>query len=278
MIIDIHTHIYPQQVAAKILQAAKRKLNVTAPGKGVPADLLEMMKAGGVARSVLLPVARGREDVSRLNDWVLSVSNENARLTAFGAVHPLMPDLQAELDRLRAADVRGVKIVPLTQQVYPDDSRCAQLYEGLIERDMMLIAHAGSDPLSRPEVFGTPERFAAVAESYPDLRMILAHLGGLRMWDDVRRCLLPAAKNVYFDTAYVSFYMSREEMHELILDIGTQKVLFGSDYPWEDPGRAAQIISGLPLEAEERQAVLWKNAARLLGLPADEPKFYTSSD
>ena len=93
---------------------------------------------------------------------------------------------------------------------------------------------------------------------------MLAHLGGLRMWDDVRRHLLPAGGNVYFDTAYVSFFMGPEEMGELIRDIGPKRVLFGSDYPWEEPGRAAEIIKGLGLCEEEERAILGKNAATLL--------------
>ena len=264
MIIDFHTHIYPQWVAAKILPAAKRKLKVEVPGTGSPEDLRRMMQAAGVAGSVLLPLAKGREDVSSLNDWILSVSRENQELTAFGAVHPFMQNLEAELDRLAAWGVKGVKMMPLLQEVYPDDPRCGRLFEALIERKMILVAHAGRDPLDRPEVFGTPDRFARTIECYPDLQMVLAHLGGLRMWDDVRRYLLSAGENVYFDTAYVSFYMGREEMGELIRDIGPERVIFGSDYPWEEPGRAAEIIRGLELSEAEEQAVLGKNAATLL--------------
>ncbi|MCX6674585.1 MAG: amidohydrolase family protein [Methanothrix sp.] len=96
------------------------------------------------------------------------------------------------------------------------------------------------------------------------MRLVLAHLGGLRMWDDVRRHLLPAGGNVYFDTAYVSFYMNQEEMGELIRNIGPKRVIFGSDYPWEEPGRAAEIIKGQGLSEAEAQAVLCKNAADLL--------------
>ena len=63
MTIDFHTHIYPEAVAAKILPAAKRKLKVAVPGTGSPGDLCRMMKAASVAGSVLLPLAKGQEDV-----------------------------------------------------------------------------------------------------------------------------------------------------------------------------------------------------------------------
>ena len=267
MIIDFHTHIYPPAVAAKILPAAKRKLKVAVPGTGGSDDLCQMMQSGGISRSVLLPLAKGCQDVSALNQWVQAAARENQELTAFGAVHPFMEGLEEELDRLVAWGVRGVKMMPLLQQVYPDDPRCIRLCQELVDRDMILIAHAGRDPLDRPEIYGTPERFAALAESFPDLKLVLAHLGGLRMWDAVRRHLLPAGKNVFFDTAYVSFYMEREDMKALIEDMGQGRVIFGSDYPWEKPGRAAKIIRYLGLSEAEEDAIFFGNAAELLGQP-----------
>lgn len=249
-------------MAAKILPAAKKKLKVEVPGTGAPDDLRRHMSDSKIAKSVLLPLAKGREDVSSLNDWILSLSGDD--LLPFGAVHPFMENLESELDRLAARGVRGVKMMPLLQEVFPDDPRCGRLYELLIKRKMILVTHAGRDPLERKEIFGTPERFARVVQCYPDLRIELAHLGGLRMWDEVQKHLLPANGNVYFDTAYVSFYLTPEEMEVLIRDIGPERVLFGSDYPWEEPGRAAAIIGRLDLGEVEREAILWKNASMLL--------------
>jgi uncharacterized protein len=264
LIIDFHTHIYPERIAAKILPAAKKKLNVDVPGTGSPQDLRRHMSDSGISKSVILPLAKGKEDTSTLNDWILATSGDG--LIPFGAVHPFMENLEAELDRLASRGVRGVKMMPLLQEVYPDDPRCERLYEALIEKKMILVTHAGRDPLERKEIFGTPERFARTIECYPDLQLDLAHLGGLRMWDEVNRHLLPAGRNVYFDTAYVSFYMNRREMAEMIKDIGPERVIFGSDYPWEDPGRAAKIIMDLDLSEEEKDAVLCRNAAKLIGL------------
>jgi len=264
LIIDFHTHIYPEKVASKVLPAAMMKLHVEVPGTGAPQDLRGRMGASGITDSILLPLAKGESAVSPLNDWILSVSGNG--LIPFGAVHPFMENMEEELDRLAACGIRGVKIMPLLQEFYPDDPRCERLYEALIERKMILVTHAGRDPLDREEIFGTPERFARTIECYPDLMLELAHLGGLRMWDEVRKYLLPAGGNVYFDTAYVSLYMTEEKMTELIGDIGTDRVLFGSDYPWEEPGRAAEIIKGLGLSSQQTESILWRNAARLLDL------------
>lgn len=266
MIIDFHAHVYPEKVAAKILPAAKKKLKVAVPGTGSPEDLRARMKSSGIDCSVLLALAKGRNDVSALNRWVESVSGNS--LIAFGAVHPFMDNIEEELDRLAAHGIKGVKMMPLLQEVYPDDPNCRKLYEAVIKQGMILVTHAGRDPLDREEVFGTPERFSRVIESYPDLKLVLAHLGGLGMYDEVRRYLLSTGKNVYFDTAYVSFYLKEDEISSLIKDIGSDRVLFGSDYPWEDPGRAAEIIRGLDLSDSEKESILSKTAIRLLELKA----------
>jgi hypothetical protein len=253
-------------VAAKIFPAAKKKLKVAVPGTGLPDDLRSRMNRSGIDFSVLLSLAKGRDDVSSLNQWVLSICGDG--LVAFGAVHPFMDNLEEELDRLKGLGIKGVKMMPLLQEVYPDDPRCGRLYEALVERNMILVTHAGRDPLDREEVFGTPERFARAIDSYPDMRLVLAHLGGLGMYDEVRRHLLDAGRNVYFDTAYVSFYLKENDMATLIKDIGSKRILFGSDYPWEDPGRAADIVKSLDLSEGEKEDILSKTACKLLEIAA----------
>jgi predicted TIM-barrel fold metal-dependent hydrolase len=112
------------------------------------------MKRSGIDRSVLLTLAKGREDVFTLNQWVQSVCGNG--LIAFGAVHPFMDNLEEELDRLAACGVKGVKMMPLLQEVFPDDPKCDRLYEAVIERGMILVTHAGRDPLDREEVLRHP--------------------------------------------------------------------------------------------------------------------------
>jgi uncharacterized protein len=262
VIIDFHAHIYPESVAAKIIPAVEKKLKIAVPCTGSPEDLRSRMKSCGIVQSIVLPLAKGQGDVSSLNDWAQSVCRDG--LLAFGAIHPLMEGLEAELDRLKGWGAKGVKMMPLLQRVYPDDPRCGRLYDALIDNDMILVTHSGRDPLDRKEVFGTPKRFSEMIQSYPELNVVLAHLGGLRMWDDVYKYLLPAGKNVFFDTSYVSFYMGNADLQKLIRDTGVERVLFGSDYPWEDPGRAVEIINCLDLSEKEKEAVLWMNATRLL--------------
>jgi uncharacterized protein len=262
--IDFHAHIYPDDVAARFISLTEEKCGFSAPGTGTAQDLHRFMSLSGISRSVVLPVAKLAKDVKRLNDWALSICSGD--LLPFGAAHPRMEHLEEELDRLKAMGVKGVKFVPIMQKVFPDDPVCDGLYEALIERGMAMVSHAGGVPRYRGEVYGSPKRFARVAGSFPELKLILAHLGGLEQWEDVKAHLLPAGNNLYFDSSYASFYLSSEEIAGLIEDIGPDKVLFGTDSPWADPAKELDLIMGMGFSEDDLDKILYGNAAAILGL------------
>ena len=85
------------------------------------------------------------------------------------------------------------------------------------------------------------------------------------MWDEVRESLLPSGKNVYFDSSYASFYLSPEEMAGMIREIGIDRVLFGTDYPWADASREIALIRSLGFSAEEMESIFHGTAERLIG-------------
>jgi uncharacterized protein len=267
-VIDFHAHVYPEDLAPKILSATKKSQGVPVPRSGLAADLRQSMMCSGIIQSVLLPMAKSPEAVPGYNDWACSVSGDG--LTSLGTVYPAMPDLEGELDRIRSSMAPGIKIMPIFQKMYPDDPMCDRLYEALIERDMLVVAHAGREPVDRSPDFGSPERFAQVVNSYPELKLVLAHLGGLRMWDDVHRHLLPLMSEengLYFDTSYASFYLTVEEMTDIIKEAGSDRILFGTDYPWAEAGHELDIIGAMDLSRSEKEAILYGNASRLLGIP-----------
>ena len=263
MVIDFHAHIYTDDMAPKAIASVKRRMGVRVPGLGTASDLKDSMAKAGVDRSILLPLAPLPKHVRPTNDFFLSAADGNG-LVPFGAIHPFQGDLEEELDRLLASGVRGVKAVPFLQSFYPDDPRCDRLYEAVAERGMLLLLHAGKVPEDLPEFFGTPDRFARMAKRHPDLVVVLAHLGGWEMWSAVREHLIPAEENVYFDTAYISPSLSSEEAADLIRDIGADRVLFGTDYPWTDQAEEIEFIEGMDLSDREKRMILSQNARRLL--------------
>jgi hypothetical protein len=262
VVIDFHTHIYPEDEAREAIAAVKRNFGIIAPETGTLAGLLASMKKAGINNSVLLPVARLPEEVRPKNKWVKSIAREG--IVPFGAIHPLQKDLEEELDILLEDGICGVKIVPSLEKIYPDDDRCDLLYESLIEREMIIVFHAGAEPVERGEIFGTPERFSSMTESYPELKVVLTHLGGFRMWDDVLRYLIPHGDCVCFDCAYVWGYLTKDRIAELIRSIGVDHVLFGTDYPWATPARDIELVKGLDLLEDDITKILHSNGEMLL--------------
>jgi predicted TIM-barrel fold metal-dependent hydrolase len=263
VVIDFHAHIYTDEMAPKAISSVKRRMGVRVPGLGTVSDLRDSMAKAGVEKSIVLPLAPLPKHVAPTNDFFLATAG-NGSLVPFGAIHPFQPDIEEELDRLIAAGVKGVKAVPFMQRFYPDDPRCDRLYEAVEEREMVLLLHAGKVPEDLPEFFGTPDRFARMVERHPDLVVVLAHLGGWEMWSGVRKHLIPAGENVYFDTAYISPSLTSEEACDLICEIGADRVLFGTDYPWTDQAEEIEFVGEMDLSDRGKRLILSENAKKLL--------------
>ena len=112
-----------------------------------------------------------------------------------------------------------------------------------------------------------------------DVRLILAHCGGWKNWEDVPA--LAAFPSLMLDTSFSlggfpdadGHYteeerrlLSPEAFTELVRAFGADRVLFGSDSPWTDQKQSLDAFRALPLTDAEQAAVLGGNAADLLGI------------
>jgi hypothetical protein len=119
--------------------------------------------------------------------------------------------------------------------------------------------------------YAEPRAFAELARAWPDLRLILAHLGG-GSWRQTRE-LARAFPHLSFECCEIIEWTgaanapTAEELARLIRDIGAHRVMLGTDFPWYDLDRTVERVMEPPLLArEEKEAILGANAARLLGL------------
>jgi uncharacterized protein len=259
-VIDIHTHVWPDALAAKAvpaLQAAGDHL--VARYDGTVSGLLEEMDRGGVDVSVIQPVATKPGQVAPINDWAAAQASD--RIVAFGAMHPDLPDPAVEVARMRSLGLRGFKLHPEHQSFAPDEPKMAAIYEAAVEYGMIVLFHAGADVI-HPTVHGTPASFARVMDAWPRLNAVLAHLGGFREWEGVAEHV--AGRDVWLDTAYTLGHLPDEEFVALARAHGTGRVLFGSDGPWTDAREEIARLRRLPFTSDELDDILGGNAARLL--------------
>ena len=258
-IIDIHTHAWPDAVAPNAIAALQSKGTLSAFYDGTVAGLRKRMAESGVSASVVQPVATKASQVRGINDWAASINSDG--IIGFGAMHPEVEDPAAEVARMASLGLRGMKLHPEHQAFAPDEPRLAPVYEAAIAHDMTVFFHAGADELHET-VRGTPKSFSAVLAAFPQMRVVLAHLGGFRVWNDVAEVLV--GQNVYLDTAYTLGHLPDADFVEIVHAHGAEKVLFGSDGPWTDPVAEIAWLRSLPLADGIIEAVLGGNAERLL--------------
>jgi predicted TIM-barrel fold metal-dependent hydrolase len=219
------------------------------------------MERSGVDVSVVQPVATKPAQVAGINDWAASIASE--RMVPFGAMHPDIDDPVAEIARIAGLGLRGMKLHPEHQNFAPDEPRLAPIYEAAIAHNMTILFHAGRDEFHET-LRGTPESFARVLDAYPELRVVLAHMGGYRVWNHVAQLLV--GRDVYLDTAYTLGHLPDAEFVEIVRAHGPERILFGSDGPWTDAKAEIAWLRRLPLADGASDAILGGNAEKLLAL------------
>jgi len=257
MIVDCHTHIFADEIAPKAMEALHAAYQAAPVALPTVAGVLAHMAQSGVDRSVICPVATKPSQVQPINDWLLSL--HEPRLVPFGAIHPHCADAGAELDRLERAGVKGLKLQPFFQQFVLDDPRVAALLDLIADR-FLLLMHAGDEIFPLPEIQPTPERLARLLDRFPKLRMIAAHAGGYRLWNEVERDLV--GRNLLFDISYTTDKAPVEQLRRIVLAHGTDKILWGSDFPWQSQMMALQGLRALGLSVAQERAILGGNFLR----------------
>lgn len=264
MIIDGHVHIFPDPVAPKAIANLERHAPRRMASDGTLASLLASMAKAGIAKSVVLPVSTKPEQVPGINSYAIKL-NKTPSIIAFGTLHPDFAKYRDEIARLKDAGLKGVKMHPDYQGFDADEKRLFPLYEALAEAGLILYLHSGENINFEEPPRCTPRRLANMITPLPELKLIAAHLGGWSMWDEVERRLV--GTSILLDTSFTLGYIKQEQFLRIIRAHGVDKIIFGSDSPWNDPGQAAREICNLPLSDEENNCILWKNAARLFSPP-----------
>ncbi|HEX2948962.1 MAG TPA: amidohydrolase family protein [Armatimonadota bacterium] len=262
MIIDIHTHAFPESLASRAVDELAKRSGLQPKTDGTCRGLVASTRRAEIELSVIAPIATKPGQASAINGWAIETNRNYSELTCFGTIHPDMEDWKEEIARLVNERFVGIKMHPDYQGFFVDEPRMFPIYEKLADAGMILLLHAGIDVGLPFPTHCTPERLANMMRHVPGLTIIAAHMGGYRQWDAVDRYLV--GKNIYFDTACSLRSMGPRRMREMILLHGVDKILFGTDSPWEDQQEAIRDIRELNLSEEEQEAILGKNAWRLL--------------
>lgn len=281
MIIDIHTHMFPMKIAASALRSMQQNSHIALFSDGTEAGLAENMRGAGVDLAVVQPVATNPEKVSRINDAAILV-NEGFRGTgilSFGGIHPACSYWEAELERIREAGIIGIKLHPAYAHIDIDDPRSIAILKKCRDLDFIVLLHSGKDVGIPGATEAVPSRIRNALDKVGRMKLIAAHMGGWKCWQEGRN-LLPET-GIFIDTAFALGRMepaqdqykwneddlnllNEDKFCELLDAYGTDHVLFGTDSPWADPEKEIRKIRQLSLSKPEIDRILGENAKELL--------------
>lgn len=263
MIIDFHTHIFPEKIAGKTIESLENLSGIKASTNGTLEGLLASMERTGVDMSVIMPVATKPSQMESINAYAKEICDMYpGKLISFGGIHPDCEDYKSELNHIKELGLKGIKIHPDYQRVMIDDVRFMNIIEYASELGLVILTHAGID-IGLPEpVHCPPQKMRKVIDKIKPEKMIVAHYGGWKQWQEVYEYL--AGENVYLDTAFTFDYIEKEMFLKILQKHGEDKILFATDSPWSHATRDIQAVNNMPLADSIKQKIFSKNAKKLL--------------
>ncbi len=279
MIVDVHVHAFPDKVAEKAIETLSATYGVQCFSDGKISSLISNMRFHNIDVSVIQPVSTDPKQVISINTWIAGLNKnevkENNTIIGFGTIHPKFDGYKEEIHRMKEIGIKGVKFQPSFQEFYPDDEKMFPIYEELIKANMIIFFHAGDEIQPANIIYSTPQRLARMLDAMSrtiDLynyrvkntqfnenpsKIVAAHLGGYRMWDDVEKYLV--GREIYFDISYVFGHIELSRAVKIMRTHGLNKILYGSDFPFARQEKDVGIVKGLDISQEDKENILSGN-------------------
>lgn len=266
MIIDFHTHIFPEKIAVRTIEKLEKIANVKAFTDGREESLLTSMKRAGVDISVVLPVVTKPEQFSTINEFAARLNEKyegkKTRLISFGGIHPDTLDYKKELRMIKKLGLKGIKLHPDYQNTYFDDIKYMRILDYASELGLISVIHAGVDIGFPKNIHCNIGHIQKVIKEVAPEKMILAHYGGFGLWDEVEEQLIE--ENVYLDTAYIFGFIKEETFLRILEKHGRDRILFATDSPWSGQKESIAYLQKQKIEKETLDKILGQNAEKLL--------------
>ncbi|MCL1789781.1 MAG: amidohydrolase family protein [Peptococcaceae bacterium] len=266
MIIDVHTHVFPDHLAPKAMDSLLdciEEESFTTEHDGTVAGLLTSMDEAGIDISVLQPVVTKPEQVRSVNEWVHKVVSDNpGRLVGFGGIYPHSKSYKEDIDFVVGLGLKGLKFHAEYQAFVLDEKKMLRIYDYALSQGLILLHHAGFDPAYTAPFRTSPRQFLEVSRAMGGGVIIAAHFGGCYQWDEVETYL--AGSDVYLDTSIGFEHFSHDLFLRVVRKHGAEKILFATDSPWSHAQTEIAHLKSLPLSDLEKSAILGGNALSLL--------------
>ena len=235
---------------------------MTALGDGTVNSLLALGEKVGIDRFVVQSVATTPHQVKSINEFISKeVSLFPDKLIGLGTMHPESDDLKGDLAHIKQLGLHGVKLHADIQKFRIDDPLCFKIYELCEKENLPILMHTGDHRFD----YSNPDRLIPVLNTFKNLTVIGAHLGGWSVWDEAVE-KLSDYKNFYVDSSSSLYELPIDRATEIIRAYGVDKVLFGSDFPVFSPDIELERFMALPLTDDEKRMILSENVLNLYGI------------
>jgi predicted TIM-barrel fold metal-dependent hydrolase len=259
MIIDTHTHAFPDYIASIAIEKLENLSKTKSYLNGTTADLLRSMDRAGIEASIIACIATAPVQFKSILEWCQGISNP--RLIPLPSIHPDSPDVAGEIRKIREAGFVGLKLHAEYQSFYLDEERMYPIYREAVDNDLLILFHCGHD-ISYPDSDrSSPARLARIRRDFPELEVVASHLGGWRQWDRVIHHLV--GKNIYLDTSYTIGYIDETSLRTILTYHPPNRILFGTDSPWKDQQEEIRLINSLDVSTAFKACILGQNAREL---------------
>lgn len=269
MVIDFHTHVFPDKIAARTIEKLSSCCNTMAYTDGTLNGLKKSMRENMIDLSVVLPVATRPSQFESLNNYAAEINGREG-IISFGGIHPETEHCEEELKTIKRLGLHGIKLHPDYQEMFIDDPRYVRLIKCAVDLGLIVSIHAGLDIGIPDPIHCPPDRTATMLAQIDneEAKIVLAHMGGYDQWDDVEEYLV--GKNVYFDISFCLGHIKDEQFLRIVRDQGADRILFATDSPWSGHKETLNYLGKLGLTEEELNCILHVNAEKLLGLHSSE--------
>lgn len=274
MIIDIHTHTFPDKIADSAIAHMEKDI---VKGQGfevkcarIPTlkGLSESTKKAGMDLSVVCPVATNTRQPEKINRLSAELNErmDETKVFHFGAVHPDCENYKEIIDDIVAMELKGIKLHPDYQNTFFDDEKYMRIVDYAANKGLGIIVHAGEDVGLPDTIHCTPDMVLNLWRHIQPDKLILAHMGGWRLWDEVEEKIIGLP--VYLDTAVVlnrlfPVKLENEQFLRMVKNHGADKILYGTDSPWYSQMQALEDFDNSGLTKADKELILGENANNL---------------
>lgn len=259
-VIDVHNHILFDEEAG----------SMNSTYKGTTDEILKLTEKTPIKYHGIITMAKKGEltQTRKNNDRIIALSKENSSFFPICSVHPEDGDSAlVEMTRVSSKGVRFLKLHPNTQRFDVSSMQVANLVKKAGELNLIILFEGTS--LFDADILG---KYILLGISYPNTKLILTHMGGTQFSDYQIFMILNRyswyKRNIWFDISATVFEYAdspyKENLVWTMRKIGTDRILFGSDFPIYDPKETLKSFFQLNLTPEEEKQILYNNYYSIL--------------